>query len=125
MAEFPMRGFGLVRSTAGLCGILLSMALAPALYAHKAPSGFEYPASCCSGDKSIGDCQMISAKVVRETRHGYAVVLLPGDHRLVTRRQSFRIPYGQQINSPDGNYHICLYPSETVVFCFFAPQGST
>ena len=84
---------GLVRwSIAGLAGMISSMALTPALYAHKAPSGFDYPASCCNGDKSIGDCQMISASVVRETPEGYAVVLLPGDHRLVTRRQSFRVP---------------------------------
>lgn len=121
-----MRRLDLVRwLIAGLAGMIPLLTLAPALYAHKAPSGFDYPASCCSGDKSIGDCQMISANVVRETPEGYAVVLLPGDHRRVTRSQSFRIPYGQQITSPDGNYHICLYPNEAVVFCFFAPPGST
>lgn len=121
-----MHGVGLVRwSIAGLAGVIMWMTLVPPLHAHKAPSGFDYPASCCNGDKLVGDCQMISANVVSETPEGYAVVLLPGDHRLVTRRQSFRVPYGQQITSPDGNYHICLYPNEAVVFCFFAPPGST
>ncbi|WP_348639503.1 hypothetical protein [Mesorhizobium sp. M7A.F.Ca.MR.176.00.0.0] len=89
-------------SVAALAAIVPSLALTPTLYAHKAQSGFEYPASCCNGDKSVGDCQMISDDIVRETPEGCAVVLLPGDHRLVTRRQSFRIPYGQQLNSPDG-----------------------
>jgi hypothetical protein len=121
-----MRGGRWVQwSIAGLAGTISWMEFSPAIYAHQAPSGFDYPASCCSGDKSIGDCQMISASVVRESPEGYEVVLLPGDHRLVTRRQSFRIPYGQQITSTDGNYHICLYPNEAVVFCFFAPPGST
>ena len=111
------------RSGLLLAVALVSPALAPAA-AHKSANGWEYPPSCCSGDRAAGDCQMIDPKTVRESPAGYIVVLGPGDHRLVTRQQRYRIPYGQEITSPDGDYHICLYPTQEVAFCFFAPPGA-
>lgn len=96
----------------------------PGVNAHDAGTGWYYPPSCCDGNGAIGDCQVIPANSVTEAPDGFAVVLFPGDHHLVTRKQSFRIPYGSEIRSGDGNYHICLYPTQATVFCFFAPPGS-
>lgn len=37
----------------------------------------------------------------------------------------FLIPYGNELPSGDDNFHICLYPNEYHVNCFFAPsQGA-
>ena len=103
--------------------LLLAFPVLPAA-AHKAPAGWSYPPSCCNGDRATGDCQVIPAERVRESIDGYIVTLRPGDHRLVTRLQRYRIPYGEEIRSPDGNFHICLYPTQATVFCFFAPPNS-
>ena len=96
-------------------------AFATAAHAHHAPSGFTYEPYCCNGDDESGDCQQISSKTVRPSREGYEVTLLPGDHKLVTRRHVFLIPQAQTRESPDGAYHLCLFPNEDTVRCFYAP----
>ncbi|WP_088937477.1 hypothetical protein [Rhizobium sp. N122] len=97
------------------------MMLATATHAHQAPSGFTYDPFCCNGDGENGDCQRISSKTVRPNNEGYEVTLLPGDHRLATRRHVFSIPQGEVKESPDGAYHLCLFPNEDTVRCFYAP----
>lgn len=89
--------------------------------AHQAASGWTYPPACCKGDKVGGDCEQIPATTVKTGPNGFVVQLLPGDHHLVTRRQTYLIPYGDQIPSGDGNFHICLHPTEDHENCFFAP----
>ncbi|MDK4725448.1 hypothetical protein [Rhizobium phaseoli] len=99
----------------------IGMAFAAAAQAHHAPSGFAYDPYCCNGDGESGDCQSISSKTVRALHEGYEVTLLPGDHRLVTRRHVYLIPQAQTKESPDGAYHLCLFPNEDTVRCFYAP----
>ena len=84
--------------------------------AHEAPSGWSYPAVCCSQR----DCNMIPASRVSEGPEGYRVVLLPGDHEMVKAGASFLIPYSVAKQSPDGEFHICILPSGSVI-CFFVP----
>jgi len=95
-------------------GLLL---LASAAQAHQAPSGMEYSSFCCNGQ----DCAPIPAQTVRTSPAGYVVVLQPGDHPMVTERQEFVVPYGKELPSTDGGYHICLYPTQEVLRCFYAP----
>lgn len=96
----------------------IMIVLATPAHAHQAPSGFNYEPFCCNGDGKSGDCQRISSKIVRPGDCGYIVTLLPGDHGLVTRKHVFSIPQAETRESPDGAYHLCLFPSENRVRCF-------
>lgn len=73
----------------------IGMAFATAAHAHHAPSGFTYEPYCCNGDGDSGDCQSISSKTVHLREKGYEVTLLPGDHKLATRRHVFLIPQAE------------------------------
>ena len=88
---------------------------------HQAPSGFAYPAICCNGNREHGDCQPIPDQSVKPVAGGYRITLRPGDHHMVTRLHVFDMKQGQAQPSPDGRYHVCLYPNEDRVQCFFAP----
>jgi hypothetical protein len=90
--------------------------------AHDAKTGWEYDKFCCNGDNHSGDCQMISTKNVRVTSGGYEILLRPGDHRLVTRPHNFSLPQSEARRSKDEEYHICLYPTEDTLRCFYAPD---
>ena len=98
------------------------LALAGAAFAHDAASGWQYEQYCCNGDSHGGDCQMIPATAVRIIDGGYQVTLAPGDHRLATRRHIFRVPQDAARHSQDGEYHLCLYPTEDTPRCFYAPD---
>ena len=89
--------------------------------AHQATSGWTYPPACCKAAETGGDCQQIPDGQVAKRQHGYSVFLYPGDHRRVTKKQMFFIPYGDEIPSGDSKFHICLHPTEDNVNCFFAP----
>lgn len=90
-------------------------------WGHDAPSGFAYEPYCCNGDGHTGDCQMIPSKTVRIVTEGFQVTLLPGDHRLATHKHIFFVPQKETMESPDGAYHLCLFPNENTVRCFYAP----
>ncbi|MER9873097.1 hypothetical protein NKJ12_08555 [Mesorhizobium sp. M0195] len=92
--------------------------------AHDAPSGWSYPLACCHGDAEHGECQRIPARAVHVRPSGWVVILRPGDHRKITRQQRYFIPYGDEIPSQDGNYHICLHPTEEHENCFLAPPDA-
>lgn len=94
---------------------------AAAADAHHAPSGFVYEPYCCNGNDESGDCQKIASETVQPSGDGYQVTLQPGDHRLATRKHVFLIPQSKAMNSPDGAYHLCLFPNEDTVRCFYAP----
>lgn len=98
--------------------------------AHQSGSSWTYPLSCCSGK----DCRAVPRSQVGKGPNGFSVTLHPGDHHLVTRNQSFLIPYGAESLSGDGNFHICLQPTDEPteadgigrsgryhMNCFFAP----
>lgn len=93
-------------------------------YAHQA-RGWTYPPACCKGSDVGGDCQRIPAETVTKGRHGFSVVLRPGDHHLVTRVLNFLIPYGDEIPSGDSDFHICLHPTQDHMNCFFAPPTAS
>ena len=114
-----MTSASLVMSVITIAG--LSMLLAVRSNAHQAGSGWTYPPACCKDKDVGGDCAAIPAADVRKGARGYSVTLRPGDHPLATRSHRFFIPYGDEIPSGDGEYHICLHPTEDNVNCFFAP----
>ncbi|MDP9813673.1 hypothetical protein J2W42_006548 [Rhizobium tibeticum] len=92
--------------------------------AHQARSGWDYPPACCKSHDVGGDCEAIPTLDVREGSRGFLVFLHAGDHHLATRAHMFFIPYGDELPSGDGLYHICLHPTEDDVNCFFAPPDS-
>jgi hypothetical protein len=113
-----------------LTGLLVASVchLSPAAHAHEAHSGggmaWKYDGFCCNGDSKSGDCQMISTKNVKVTDNGYEVYLGPGDHRMITRPHRFNMKQSQARRSQDEEYHICLYPTEDTLRCFYAPDMS-
>lgn len=96
-------------------------------FAHEAmptsgmPEGWRYPIWCCQGGNAHGDCQRIHHSTVKPVNGGYQVTLVPGDHPKVTKPQTYFIAQKDAKDSPDGEYHICLYPTEDKARCFFAP----
>ena len=92
-------------------GIFLA-AVAITAYAHDAPSGWSYPASCCSNI----DCRMIHSADVRETTAGYWLTK-SGNGEI--------IPYGDERikDSPDGEFHLCTQgrTDEGKTICLFVP----
>lgn len=80
-----------------------------------------YDAVCCNGNSMSGDCQEVPASTVRPIMGGYQITLNPGNHRLVTRIHVFQIEQSKVRPSPDGQYHVCLYPTEDHLQCFYAP----
>lgn len=96
--------------------------------AHEALSAagvtWKYDGFCCNGDSRTGDCQMIPARSVKIVKGGFEITLKPGDHRLITRRHDFSLPQAQARRSKDEDYHLCLYPTEDTLRCFYAPDMS-
>ncbi|PDT41272.1 MULTISPECIES: hypothetical protein [Sinorhizobium] len=103
---------------------LLSVVLVLPSDAHQAGGGWAYPPACCKANDLGGDCAAIPASDVSKARRGFSVTLRPGDHPLATRSHWFFIPYGDEIPSGDGDYHICLHPTEDDLNCFFAPPDT-
>ncbi|MGF9691917.1 MULTISPECIES: hypothetical protein [unclassified Rhizobium] len=104
--------------------IMMLMAVASSPKAHETATGWQYDAYCCNGNEHSGDCQMISTRNVRVISGGYEILLRPGDHRLITRNHDFKIPQSQARRSRDEQYHLCLYPNEDTLRCFYAPDMS-
>lgn len=109
-----------------IAGVLMGVSLAMifggfvnAARAHEAPSGWSYPAGCCSNR----DCNRIPASRVSEGPEGYRVELFPGDHDMVPTGASYLIPYSLAKQSPDGEYHLCILPSGTMLCWFVPPKG--
>jgi hypothetical protein len=91
---------------------------------HPRSHHWMYPPACCHGDENSGECDRIPANTVTEVDGGWIVLLGPGDHRKVTSRHRFFIPYGDELPSGDADYHICLHPTESDENCFFVPPGA-
>ena len=109
-----------LRTFAGVA--LAVLALAGPAIAHDAASGWQYEQFCCNGNSHNGDCQMIPARSVRIIKGGFQVTLAPGDHRLATRSHIFHLSQDAARRSQDGEYHLCLYPTEDTPRCFYAPD---
>ncbi|WP_269930150.1 hypothetical protein [Aminobacter sp. HY435] len=61
---------------------------------------------------------------MKEHGGGWVIVLEPGDHRNITHRNRYFVPYGSEIPSGDSDYHICLHPTEEFPHCFFVPPDA-
>jgi len=77
--------------------------------------------NCCN----THDCQQIAGELVEETRGGFRIRLAPGQHVMVTSPVDHFVPYRDLQNSPDGKWHICLFPTQDIVRCFFGPVGGS
>lgn len=107
-----------------LAAALVGLAIAGAAYGHSSPMGWEYSAFCCNGNNHTGDCQPIPKSSVEATSTGYRITLMPGQHRLVTRKQVFNVAFKAVKESLDEDFHACLYPTEDKLRCFYAPPMS-
>jgi hypothetical protein len=108
-------------ATGILCGFTL---LAHTGEAHRAVGGWTYPPACCKSSDVGGHCEAIPSTNVKRTAQGFLIFIRPADHHLATRYHSFFVPYGDELPSGDENYHICLYPTEDYLTCFFAPPDA-
>ena len=77
--------------------------------------------NCCN----TVDCQPIAPHTVEEVRGGFQVTLKPGEHLMVSRPVSHFVPYRDMQHSPDGKWHVCLFPNQDTVRCFFGPVGGS
>jgi hypothetical protein len=89
--------------------------------AHKARSGMPYDPYCYNGS----DCAEISDEAVTATPNVYLVTLRKGEHPMIESEKITRvIPFKDVRHSEDARFHLCLYPNEDYVRCFYAPpQG--
>lgn len=81
---------------------------------HQAPTGWSYPANCCSQR----DCRQARDREVREDPNGY-VLATTGEV----------VPYGDRRikESPDGLFHVCQQAGDFDkgrILCLFAPPRS-
>lgn len=77
-----------------------------------------YDPFCCNGK----DCRRAPEGSVRAVRGGYAVALDPGQHPMVTVPLRVVVPYAEAKPSGDGDYHICVFPADTLR-CLYVPPG--
>jgi hypothetical protein len=103
---------------------LFVLSVSPA-FAHMAPSGMKYDAYCCQGTEVHGDCAPIPSSDVRATPDGWVITIRPGDHPMATKVHVFTKEYGSEHHSTDGQYHLCLFPNENNVQCFYAPPPNS
>ncbi len=87
-----------------------------------------YDTFCCNGDEMTGDCSVIPGTSVTATEGGWTVHLRPGEHRKVTKPQSYFVPYRGAGNPPpyerdsqDNDFHACLWPNEDHLRCLYVP----
>lgn len=129
LSGVQLRRFALAVSPAkaGFAAVLACSALLPAMQpvaAHEAPGSWTYPKACCHGDAETGECQRIPGRSVHVRPGGWVVLLKPGDHRRITRQQRYFVPTGDELPSHDGDYHICIHPTEEDANCFFVPPDT-
>jgi hypothetical protein len=94
-----------------LIGLATLAVMVDRALAHQAPTGWVYPANCCSNQ----DCREVTHEAVVEVVRGYEIVstgeLIPmTDHRI--RR------------SPDGEFHWCSVAgaAKSGTVCLFVPD---
>jgi hypothetical protein len=109
----------------GLALVAGMMALASA-QAHTSRGGFDYDPWCCNG----GDCSELPEDAVVAGPEGWIVTLCKGEHPMVHSPQVRHVipykPTGVTRVKPsgDGKFHLCLFPTERDVRCFYVPpQG--
>lgn len=98
-------------------------------YAHiNVNTGIVYPSGCChsAATNPNGDCAPISSRYVTAGPDGYHIDLPVGSHpKLKTKGYRGIVPYGQEKQPLDHEYHICLSTDGGNRYCFFPmPMGS-
>ena len=95
--------------------LLISFMMASSALAHDAPTGWSYPANCCSNY----DCREIPAEDVKEVWNGY--------HMTKSKLHEI-VPYqsGMVKDSPDGAFHWCTQGGTDAgkTICLFVPPRS-
>ena len=101
------------------------MTLVP-VQAHKSAGGMDYDPWCCNG----GDCSELPEDAVVAGPNGWVVTLKRGQHPMVHSPEVRHVipykPTGVTRIKPsgDGKFHLCLWPTEADVRCFYVPpQG--
>ncbi len=89
--------------------LLILMLLTPAAAAHDAPSGWRYPAECCSD----GDC----APALLAIRNRDGSLTVTTKHGTATFPADFK-----HEPSPDGEIHACFTAS--TLYCLYLSSGS-
>ena len=91
--------------------VALGLTGASAARAHDAPTGWQYPWSCCSGH----DCRPVATKAISTAKSGYVI-----------RNTGEVVPYSDTRiqSSPDGEYHWCSVAGadDGMTICLFVPQ---
>lgn len=107
-------------------GLMMLASLFPA-WGHTAHSGQVYDQACCrsTADAHGGDCHPLPDGTVRATAEGWLVSIKPGDHPLATKAHQWVIPYKSAKIRPatDGQFHICLWPTEGDDRCLYVPPS--
>lgn len=103
-----------------LFSLALLWVLQATVAAHTSKGGHVYDPYCCNGT----DCAEISDDAVTAGPEGYVITLRKGDHPMVTSPMVRHVvPYREARPSTDGKWHVCLYPNENTVRCFYAVPG--
>ena len=77
--------------------------------------------NCCN----TYDCQQVSGELIEEVRGGFMIRLKPGQHIMVSTPVEHFVPYRDLQASPDNKWHVCLFPNQDTVRCFFGPVGGS
>lgn len=96
-------------------------ALAMPAMAHESPTGWKYPALCCSNR----DCRDVADEMVSVTPSGLVMTLPAGYHNMVPEGGRFLIDQSKIQPSPDGLWHVCIAPSTQKILCVFGPPFGT
>jgi len=108
---YPERLDALRLGASAALALALSLACVPNARAHDAPSGWQYPWSCCSGH----DCRPVATKAISTAKSGYVI-----------RNTGEVVPYSDTRvqSSPDGEYHWCSVAGaeDGKTICLFVPQ---
>lgn len=110
-----------------ICIIFLLLFFLSYAQAHQAPSGWEYPGSCCS---SV-DCEPIPMDGLVQEDDGWHVIYTSARFGSI----NVTINYGQEKDSGDGSFHICpvrdgfkvavrgCVNDQKAKCCFFVPKN--
>jgi hypothetical protein len=112
----------MMRRLASLAAVIafLCFALAWSVKAHQAPSGWNYDPWCCNSK----DCAEIPDRAVKEVAGGWRITLQPGDHPQVKDRAVTHFLSAKEARpSPDGKFHLCLFPDAQTLRCGYAAPG--
>ena len=90
---------------------VLMLCLSHVAFAHQAPSGWTYDATCCSNR----DCAELPEAETPKPLDG-------GDWRLTTGEI---VPRDKVKFSPDGKFHLCRWNATGAVLCLYVPPSSS